>query len=339
MKNTAIEVIAEQQRAQLTAVLNTAMGPTIAQHQRIMSEISGSLIPNIDHLIPKLNVSGLLPTAGVLGPVIGPDLSWIKSLNQEMVADLLPKIAVPTFHVPLVPLFDIRLFDGLLDVIRGADWARLIRRIGVPSNWPDEFDDVLPQLVEIVNGEGIPVAWVPRTSILEALIVAESATARSELLIAHRDEILQDCMGSVENLDDAFLAPYLPIAKEVLTVCHGGHWAVGAIAAVTLVHNLVEALRWVSDHQRVAKYHSLREDESASRLLEQATRAPLIRFYDDWNPKSGQPRPAHLTRHVVSHQLDEDQVSARNCVVAVMLMASLLVTVEQLELGRDGVAA
>ncbi len=339
MKNTAIEVIAKQQRAQLDAVLNTAMGPTIAQHQRIMAEISTSLIPNIDHLIPKLNVRSLIPTAGLLGPIIGPDLSWIKSLNQEIVADLLPKIAVPTFHVPLVPLFDIRLFDGLLDVIRGADWARLVRRIGVPSNWPDEFDDVLPQLVEIVNGEGIPVAWVPRTSILEALIAAESATARSELLIAHREEILQDCADSVEDLDDAFLAPYLPIAKEVLAVCRDGHWAVPAIAAVTLVHNLVEALKWVSDHQRVAKYHSLREDESASRLLEQATRAPLIRFYDDWNPKSGQPRPAHLTRHVVSHQLDEDQVSARNCVVAVMLMASLLVTVEQLELGRNEVAA
>jgi hypothetical protein len=41
----------------------------------------------------------------------------------------------------------------------------------------------------------------------------------------------------------------------------------------------------------------------------------------------------------VSHQLGEDQVSARNCVVAVMLMTSLLVTIEQLELGREAVAA
>jgi hypothetical protein len=76
-----------------------------------------------------------------------------------------------------------------------------------------------------------------------------------------------------------------------------------------------------------------------SQLLEQATRAPLVKFYDDWNPKSGQPRPVHLTRHVVSHHLADDQVSARNCVVAVMLMASLLVTVEHLELGRGETAA
>ncbi len=342
MKNTAIEVIAEQQRVQLAAVLNTAAVPLIAHHQRVMADISQSLIPNLDHLIPKLDVGDLFPTVRMLDSILGPDLNWIKTLNQQVVADLLPKIAMPSFHVPTA-MFNVGLpdglFDGLRDIIGSADWAQLVRRIGVPSNWPDEFDDVLPELVEIVNIEGIPAAWVPRTSILEALIAAGSATARSELLIRHREEILQDCTDSVDDLDDTFLAPYLPIAKEVLTVCRGGHWAVGAIAAVTLVHNLVEALRWVSDPQRVTKYHSLREDESASRLLEQATRAPLIRFYDDWNPKSGRPRPAHLTRHVVSHQLDEKQVSARNCVVAVMLMASLLVTIEQLELGRGEAAA
>lgn len=338
MKITTIEVIGQQQRAQLSAVLSTAIGPVIAQHQRVMAEISKSLVPNVEQLIPTYNVSGLFPTERVLGSIVGPNLSWIKA-HQEVVADLLPKLVLPNFHVPLVPLFDIRLFDGLLDVIRGADWARLLRRIGVPSNWPDEFDHVLLQLVEIVNGEGIPVAWVPRTSILEALIAAESATARSELLIAYRDEILEDCADLVENLDDAFLARYLPIAKEALAVCRGGHWAVAAIASVTLVHNLVEALEWVSDRQRVAKDHRFRADESVSRLLEQATRAPLVRFYDDWHPKSGRPRPTHITRHVVSHRLDEDQISARNCVVAIMLMASLLVTVEQLELGRAEVAA
>ncbi len=76
----------------------------------------------------------------------------------------------------------------------------------------------------------------------------------------------------------------------------------------------------------------------AVRLLEQSTRAPLVLFYDDWNPKSGKPRPTHLTRHVVTHQLAEDQVSARNCIIAVMLMSSLLVSVEQLELGREEAA-
>ncbi len=194
-------------------------------------------------------------------------------------------------------------------------------------------------MLEIVNNEGIPVAWVPRSTILKALVAAESPEARSEILVAHRDEILEDCAGWLDGLDDELVNPLLPMAEKVLAACADGHWEVAAVTAVGVTHSMVETLRWVTDHQRVRKYHRLTMQLPASQLLEQATRAPLVKFYADWNPKSGQPRPAHLTRHVVSHHLADDQVSARNCVVAVMLMSSLLVTVEHLELGRQEAAA
>lgn len=232
-----------------------------------------------------------------------------------------------------------QVFEPFPKQFQGVDWEELLRRQSVPHNWSRATEDRLEVLIEMVSGEGIPAAWVPRAEILEALLDASPGDERSELLIARRDEILEDCACWIDDLEDDFLAPVLPVARQVLDVCRNGHWQVAAIAAVTVVHNVVEALHWVSDRQRVAKYHRLTMDTPQSKLLEQATRAPLVPFYDNWSPESGQPRPTHVTRHVVSHHLDADQVTERNCIVAVMLMSSLLVTVYQLELGAGEQAA
>lgn len=315
------------------AAVNVAIAPVLAQQSRMINQLALSVLPNLDNLLPKIDLSEYFRTQELVRSITLPHVEWLEQFNRQWLAQILPpilpRITVPHFELPV----------GLLDVLQSTDWDLLTRRSRVPSNWPDEFEEHLPALLDMVNIEGIPAAWVPRQELLVQLLAAESATERSELLIAHRDEILEDCLDWVGNLDDEFLDPQLPIARKVLAACKDGHWEVAAISAVAVVHAIVESLHWASDRQRVQKHHQLTMELPLSRLLEQSTRAPLVIFYDDWNPKSGKPRPAHLTRHVVSHQLAEDQVSARNCIVAVMLMSSLLVSVEQLELGRGNVAA
>lgn len=314
------------------AALNVAIAPIVAQQFNIMSQLAASTLPKLNNLLPKVDLSGLMQTQDLLRSIALPSIEWEQFNRQwlgQFVPAILPIITVPHFELP----------TGMLDFLGTIDWGLLTRRSRVPSNWPDEFQEHLPTLLDMVNIEGIPAAWVPRREILRLLLAAGSPNERSELLIAHRDEILQDCLDWVDRLDDEFLAPQLPIARKVLAACKGGHWEVAAISAVAVVHAVVESLHWASDRQRVQKHHKLTMELPLSQLLEQSTRAPLVPFYDEWNPKSGKPRPAQLTRHVVSHQLAEDQVSARNCIVAVMLMCSLLVSVEQLELGRGEAVA
>ncbi len=54
--------------------------------------------------------------------------------------------------------------------------------------------------------DGIPIAWVPRTSLLELLLTAEPSSKRSALLVEHRDEILEDCHSWVDELDDELVS-------------------------------------------------------------------------------------------------------------------------------------
>jgi hypothetical protein len=310
------------------------------------------VLSTMDDLMPKVDMSHILRAQEIVHASALPQLDWLEGFSNNLATQILPAITLPQvnwlgdFHknfasqmVPMIAVPRFELPTGFLDALRMIDWDLLSRRSLAPSNWPDEYEEYLPGLLNLVNIEGVPAAWVPRQSLLLLLVAASSAEERTELLIAHREEILEDCVDWVETLEGEFITPQLPIAKKVLAACKDGHWEVAAISAVAVVHAVVESLHWVSDRQGASKHHRLTMELPVSRLLEQATRAPLAVFYDEWNPRSGKPRPAQLSRHVVSHRIAEDQVSNRNCIVAVMLMASLLVSVEQLELGRQETTA
>lgn len=340
---------------QKSRVLNSTINPVKVQASLAPSV---QVLASVEELMPKVDVSNILRAQELVLSSALPGLDWLEDFRKNLTTQLLPAIRLPELDwlgdfrsnmasqlaasANLISLIEIPRFEipsGLLDALRIIDWDLLSLRSLAPSNWPDDYPDLLPGLLNLVNVEGVPAAWVPRQSLLLSLLGASSADDRSELLIAHREEILDDCVEWIESLDDEFLAPQLPIARKVLSAYQDGHWEVAAISAVPVVHAVVESLHWMSDRQKVRKHHGLTDMTPVSRLLEQATRAPLAVFYDDWNPKSDKPRPAYLARHVVSHHLAEDQVSARNCVVAVMLMTSLLVSVQQLELGHEEPAA
>lgn len=294
------------------------------------------------NFMPKTDFSEVWGTAGVESV-----LASLKELDSLRAFEATTSFAVPAFKGfdrisadivsrTIAQMLDAnKLLEPLLEHIRSLDWDEIRRRRALPDNWSKTAEERLEVLIEMVSVEGIPAAWVPRADVLEELLDVSPGDERSAILIARRESILEDCAAWIDDLEDDFLAPFLPVAREVLAACQNGHWRVAAIAAVTVTHNVVEALHWVSDRQRVAKYHRVTTSTPRAELMEQATRAPLVRFYDDWNPNSPQPRPTHVTRHVVSHHLDADQVTERNCVVAVMLMSSLLITVYQRELGPN----
>lgn len=306
---------------QLSAI---SIKPIISKQQiaALSSTITASALPKFT--MPE--IPGMQAAARELS-------TSIASAHSAAYAELAARL---TASIPIPDLSSIQSLIGSLQTEQWRDWLRRAHR---PSNWTDEIEERIDDVIAVVNGEGVPVAWVPRTDILKALLDASSPDERSLILIDHRDEILEDCQTVLSRVDEGSDVPTLPIAHKVLAGCQEGHWEIAAISAVAVVHGIVEALRWAFDQQKVAAHHSLRATDSTDRLMEQATRAPLVRFYDEWNEKSGKPRPAHVTRHVVSHKLAPDQVSERNCIVAIMLMCSLLRTVYELELGGDDAAA
>ncbi|WES65836.1 hypothetical protein P0L94_07125 [Microbacter sp. GSS18] len=301
---------------------------------------------NVTPIIAQEQVAALSATvaAATFPRFVMPEIPRLQSAVQSLSASIAAAQA-DTFAelaatlAATIPMPDLSGIQSLIDSLQTEKWQEWLRHLHRPANWTDAIEDRITEVIGVVDGEGIPVAWVPRAEILEALLDAPSPDERSLILIERRHEILDDCEAVLARVKEGADAPTLPIARKVLMGCREGHWEIAAISAVAVVHGVVEALRWASDQQKAARHHSLKATDGPGRLMEQATRAPLVRFYDDWNEKSGKPRPTHITRHVVSHKLGPDQVSARNCVVTIMLMSSLLRTVYELELGGEPSAA
>lgn len=330
-------------RASLEPILNAVNDTVRIQNSGWLKQLAAI---EFQPAIPKEQLAALSSTiAAAAIPVITvPELPALQKVAQELSASITAAHAATyadmaaklTASLPRPDLSGIQALFKSLDTEKWREWIRSAHR---PSNWTDEIEGRIDEVIAMIDADGIPVAWVPRSEILKALLDAQSADDRSLLLIAHRDEILEDCRLVLARVEDEPGISTLPLAQKVLLGAADGHWELAALSAVTVVHGIVEALRWASAQQNVAAHHSLKPTVEREHLVEQATRAPLIRFYDDWNEKSGKPRPTHVTRHVVSHKLAPDQVSERNCVVAIMLMCSLLRTVYELELGRDQGAA
>lgn len=340
---TSLYDVVTLNRASLEPILNAVNETVRMQSSGWLKQVAAI---NFQPVVAKEQLAALSSAiaAAALPVVTVPEFPVLQKIAQDLSASTTSAYSATFVDMAAkltasLPVPDLSGIQSLIKSLDSEKWQKWLRSVQRPSNWTDEIEDRIDEIIAMIDAEGIPVAWVPRGELLRALLDAGSADDRSLLLIAHRDEILEDCQDALARVEDKPGIPTLPLAQMVLTGAADGHWELAALSAVTVVHAIVEALRWASAQQNVVAHHALKPTVERAHLVEQATRAPLIRFYDDWNEKSGKPRPKHVTRHVVSHKLAPDQVSERNCVVAIMLMCSLLRTVYELELGSDQAAA
>lgn len=295
-------------------------------------------ISSIQAAMPKIDVASLSGMAEISRGLAVQNTRWLATIQP-----VLPKIEIPSLAHFVAPAW----FDGLREIVNaqisgilsGIDWEQLRRRTLVPANWPTEFEDHLPMIQEALNAEGLPLAWVPRREVFLELVTAPTAEERLEILRNHRGEVLEDCAQIVENLEDDFMAAQIPLARDVVSACRAGHWRVAAVSAVVIVHAVVENLEWSTNPQGLMKNHGFAAPSTLEELIERATRAPFVSFYVEWHPKSGKPQPRGLARNMVSHRVTDTHLDEHNCLIAVMLMASLMETVYQLDLGRPAVEA
>lgn len=71
--------------------------------------------------------------------------------------------------------------------------------------------------------DGIPLIWVPRSSVVSELMHAESAGAREEILAEARQEIVDDCLVALAEISDPDLLPLHELAAAASWALRDGH--------------------------------------------------------------------------------------------------------------------
>lgn len=225
--------------ASLMPKLDASLFASITNVQSLLPKLDSMLVPalNIAAVMPKFEVDLVVPTtalaniANIQSTLLAsmPDYSkMLGCITSEWIAAIQPKIDLTTSIQPI------------LDMMRSIDWDSITQRRRIPDNWPENIGERLPALIALVNDDGIPAAWVPRSEVLDLLLSATTRDERSEILIRHREDILDDCADWLDSLTDPVLDPVLPTAREAIEACRNSYWKVGAISAVQVVHSIVE---------------------------------------------------------------------------------------------------
>lgn len=247
-----------------------------------------------------------------------------------------------------------RLARTLEEVLNHSDFQRIREVLADAANFISNVvqtaQDAIPpnlhglgdvrDVLTLTHAEGLPLVWVPRHEILLLLIEAPDADSRREILLLHRDEILEDCVTVLEDIEPlrndcvSTLPPMcLEWAKESGEAARALQMGLVGPAqshAANVTDGIVPHMSWfLADKPK--RGHTIKRasedvDDVASLalLMNHLALRPLVRAYRRWHPDSDQPPPDQFARHVTAHGVGHPNVfNEYNALLAVMLAVSL----------------
>src|SRR2546429_7179969 len=78
-------------------------------------------------------------------------------------------------------------------------------------------------LFEIARDDGIPVVWVPPSTVLLDLAAAPDHNARMVVLLLRKQEILDNCKAIVRYCDDPWVSDAYALTGAAIAAYEGGH--------------------------------------------------------------------------------------------------------------------
>ena len=112
-----------------------------------------------------------------------------------------------------------------------------------PDNWHDlQLDE--PAIVDFVEQSGIPIVWVPRAAIIEAMVASDART-RYEVLVASTDDVLEDLetvLDQARGVDIDGHTDACEFAGEAIAAACDGHWTGAQTLAASGVGQVIHGM-------------------------------------------------------------------------------------------------
>ena len=231
----------------------------------------------------------------------------------------LGSLADAWFHLPPI--------EGWVDVgsLVGFDFEEIERLY--PDNFPKGVSELRLAHVAL---EGIPVVWVVPEDVLDDICSRMTLGERFSVLTNAADRIAERCYEVLAQTSSEERSGYRALAEHTLRALEGGHFSAAQALAVNVLDSLLRSagLPLNNAKQAAAKYSFDPAEVRLNELIYRLSVAPLGRFAVQWSEKSPNPRPTTLNRHVSVHWAGPDHYTPTNALLAVMMLVSLLRTLE-----------
>lgn len=299
---------------------------SIAEAQR--SLFSASFKPILDAQAlwqEQLGVSLMSDALQSIGRVTG-QLS--KSIDFGGIAQSLETVAKisTSFAAQQATLF--QNLGPAIDAIRAGFYPPNLRAI----------DDLHFRDVDtVVMTDGIPLYGLPRTSTAEALIRAEGASKRREILGRPWKTISADCREAVLGCSSRSIVPYASFALSALDALDAGHTAPAQALAGSLVDTVVTGY-FGEDRYKYTPNRKTTTIEAYDEFTvrEYVAFAPIWQTYQQFFVTNGDKVPTRFSRHATAHAVSARQYSRRNAVQAIMFGCSLLYRLDEEAVALEG---
>lgn len=296
------------------------------QYNQLFANLRSSMIRNVTAGFTPLNTA-----------------SWFPQLKT---VDPFPQLKTPTLGIDIAAL---NIGKGLADVVRmhqiatvgpivnileqqRTQWDSLfesLRKLAervFPPNWKGVKRPDLSVIETILVDEGIPLAWVPSSSILQALLDAPDAKERRKIIGRRWRRIVSDCEAVLDEVSHPSLQCHHPFAADIASALRDGHSSAAQALAANLLDSMLRRNFDPTDLKDVTsnKKNGNRFDLDAYQARAAFTLAPIWQSYAQYHEEKGDPIPRAFGRHPSAHAVCRRQYSRTNAVIALMLVTSLL---------------
>lgn len=182
------------------------------------------------------------------------------------------------------------------------------------------------EVEQVAMVDGIPLYGVPRTSTAEALIRADGASKRREILGRRWKTISADCRDAMESCTSEAVAPYVHFTVAAIDALDAGHTEAAQALAGSLVDAILSSYfgkdRYKYTPDKKGKRTKDAYDEFSVRQF--IAFAPMWQTYQQFFVTDGDKVPATFSRNATAHTVSRRQFNRRNAVQGLLVACSLL---------------
>lgn len=209
-----------------------------------------------------------------------------------------------------------------------SDIAKNLQKIAArayPSNWRtrDGLVSFPENLEEILIDEGIPLAWVPPTHVLEKLFAAQTPGERRKVLSSNWKSIVDECKMVLNSVEEKQLAVYVDFAMEAAETLADGRWKASQALSANILDSFLHQKFTLASRKELTNQKQ-RVDWKKFPMRVALVVGALSGGYVEYWPKNGDDIPTQFSRHASAHGLSLRQYSRLNAVIALMNVVGLI---------------
>jgi hypothetical protein len=334
--------------------------------RRIADGIRRSLIPKIKLPVFMLSESTLRNISAIsritdaqramfgttIKPIFDAQTAWLKNINV-INSDIFKSHALAQSNLNLIAsqltkTIDFGIIDSAAKIAEQftAQQATWLNSIGpaiasmhaafYPPNLRTIEGLKLEEVEQVVMVDGIPLYGIPRTPTAEALIRADGASKRRDIIGRRWKTILADCRDAVEGCASEAVASYKPFAMAAIDALGAGHTE----AAQALAGSLVDAILSSYFGKDRTKYTPDRKGKRTKDAYDEFSVrqfiafAPMWQAYQQFFVTDGDKVPTTFSRNATAHTVSRRQFKRRNAVQGLMVACSLLYRLDEEAIAR-----